>query len=407
MQSLLLTFTQIKDTIFTQATPAILDLATRMGGDLNGAAIQVGKALNDPIKGITALSRVGVSFSEAQKSQIENFVKTNQLAEAQKMILAELNTEFGGSAEAAALVGLGPWQQLQNTFGDVQEQIGEIVLKMGKELLPVVQKLVTGLGNLATWISENSSKAKVLAAGIGSLILTFKIAIPVMEGMGIATTAMLGPLGLALVAVGALSLAFYELANAEDIARQAHERTLKSTNENIKSTLQERTDMYVKQGMKQADAVKKVTDGTRKTYLEDIAQTQKDIEATQSKMSSLKALGYTSQADAMQVGLEKLGQKKAQLEAGLSGVNEFAQMGLATPKAPAGGAENPNGNPTPTKAKSVAQGTKVTTINVSIKDLIGEYNLNVTNVREGSEKVKQMVVDALTGAVNDFQLIVQ
>ena len=66
-----------------------------------------------------------------------------------------------------------------------------------------------------------------------------------------------------------------------------------------------------------------------------------------------------------------------------------------------------NGNPTPSKSKSVAEGTKVTTINVSIKDLIGEYNLNVTNVREGSEKVKQMVVDALTGAVNDFQLIVQ
>lgn len=84
-----------------------------------------------------------------------------------------------------------------------------------------------------------------------------------------------------------------------------------------------------------------------------------------------------------------------------------AQGGTPTPSAGLASAGANGANPTPSKGKSVAQGTKVTTINVSIKDLIGEYNLNVTNVREGSEKVKQMVVDALTGAVNDFQLIVQ
>ena len=81
--------------------------------------------------------------------------------------------------------------------------------------------------------------------------------------------------------------------------------------------------------------------------------------------------------------------------------------GTKTPSAGLASAGANGANPTPSKGKSVAQGTKVTTINVSIKDLIGEYNMNVTNVREGSEKVKQMVVDALMGAVNDFQLIVQ
>jgi hypothetical protein len=70
-QGLLATFTNIKDKVYMDAVPAITDLATKMGGDLQGATIQVGKALNDPIKGITALQRVGVSFSEDQKKVIK------------------------------------------------------------------------------------------------------------------------------------------------------------------------------------------------------------------------------------------------------------------------------------------------------------------------------------------------
>ena len=75
-QALLLTFTDIKGAVFNDTIPVIQDLATAMAGtgpaDLKGASIQVGKALNDPIKGITALSKVGVSFTKGQKDMIEN-----------------------------------------------------------------------------------------------------------------------------------------------------------------------------------------------------------------------------------------------------------------------------------------------------------------------------------------------
>ena len=101
MQSLLLTFTSVKDKIFNEAQPAIMDLAQRMGGDLKGASIQVGKALNDPTQGMTALRRVGVSFSEEQKTVIKRLQDTGDLAGAQKIILKELASEFGGSAQAA------------------------------------------------------------------------------------------------------------------------------------------------------------------------------------------------------------------------------------------------------------------------------------------------------------------
>ena len=60
MQGILLTFTQIRGQVFKDATQVILDVSVAMGQDLQQTAIQVGKALNDPILGVSALSRVGI-----------------------------------------------------------------------------------------------------------------------------------------------------------------------------------------------------------------------------------------------------------------------------------------------------------------------------------------------------------
>ena len=79
-----------------------VDLAQAMGGAPKDAAIQLGKALNDPIKGISALTRIGVTFTDEQKAQIKTMQEAGDMAGAQGVILAELNKEFGGSAQAAA-----------------------------------------------------------------------------------------------------------------------------------------------------------------------------------------------------------------------------------------------------------------------------------------------------------------
>lgn len=123
-ENLLLTFTKIGKDVFPQATAAVLDMATAMGTDAKSAAIQVGKALQDPILGVTALRRVGVSFNEEQVKLIKNLVDTGQQLEAQKYILNELSTEFGGSASAAAETFAGKITQLKNKINDVQEVIG-------------------------------------------------------------------------------------------------------------------------------------------------------------------------------------------------------------------------------------------------------------------------------------------
>ena len=398
VQSLLVTFTNIRGEIMQNATPAILDMATRMGGDLQGAAVQLGKALNDPIQGVTALRRVGVSFSDQQQKMMKNFVETNQLAKAQQMILSELNKEFGGSAEAAALAGLGPWEQLKNTFGDVQEEIGRLTLDFGTMLLPVIRGVVSGISNMVTFIQQNKKLLKELAIVVGiaatawgvytlavnaSAIAT-KIYTMVQLGLNAAMTA--NPIGILIVGLAALTAAVvvaYEKSAVFRAGLWGLWGAVKAVGESI--------SMYFV-------GLKDVLIGT---FTLDPGQIEKGLGGMASAVFGAGARIAKGAQEGYQSGMADFAKdQQAKKEA-------EAQGGTATPTAGLSSAGANAANPTPSKSKSVAQGTKVTTINVSIKDLIGEYNMNVSNVREGSEKVKQMVVDALVGAVNDFQIIVQ
>ena len=123
-QSILLTFTNLKGDVLPATTEAVLDLSERMGTDLKSSAIQLGKALNDPVANLSALSRSGIQFSESQKDTINALVKTNRLADAQKIILKELKVQFGGSAKAARDTFGGAIKSLGNAFGDLLEGDG-------------------------------------------------------------------------------------------------------------------------------------------------------------------------------------------------------------------------------------------------------------------------------------------
>lgn len=127
-ENLLLTFTNIGKDIFPEATETMLNMSQALGQDLKGSAIQLGKALQDPILGVTALRRVGVNFSEAQQDVIKNLVATGKSAEAQKLILKELQVEFGGSARAAGQTFAGKLAILKNSMNDVQESIGLVIV---------------------------------------------------------------------------------------------------------------------------------------------------------------------------------------------------------------------------------------------------------------------------------------
>ena len=143
-ENLLLTFTNIGGDVFPAATQAMADMSQALGQDLGTSAIQLGKALNDPIAGISALSRVGVSFTEEQKETIKTMVEAGDVAGAQGVILAELSNEFGGSAKAASDAA-GAQATLDDKMDDLNDTIGE-------KLLPIQEKWKEAQIAAITWL---------------------------------------------------------------------------------------------------------------------------------------------------------------------------------------------------------------------------------------------------------------
>lgn len=205
--NLLLTFTNIKGAVFQEALPAILDMSVALGQDLKGSAIQVGKALNDPINGITALRKVGVAFTDEQQKQIEVLVKSGKTMEAQRMILKELGTEFGGSAQAQAETFGGKMTQLKEQIGDLMEAIGVGFIPLLTKITTFLQPIID---QITTWIELNPELVgKIIAfSGIASGLVV------VLGGLGLVLPAiitgfqlLIGPVGLVLLGITGVSVA--------------------------------------------------------------------------------------------------------------------------------------------------------------------------------------------------------
>ena len=160
-QSLMLTFTKVGKDVFPDAIETVLNMSEAMGQDLQQGVIQVGKALNDPILGVTALRRVGVQLSKQQEQQVKDFVAVNDIAAAQKIILGELETQFGGVAKAAGQTMAGQLDQMSNAVGDAAESIGTL---LAPAVISIAEHLVTAsesAGNFFRQFTDTSANETI------------------------------------------------------------------------------------------------------------------------------------------------------------------------------------------------------------------------------------------------------
>jgi hypothetical protein len=207
----LLTFGNIAGEQFDRAQQAAIDMATRLGGEPQAAAIALGKALNDPIKGITALTRVGVQFNEQQKAQIKTMVEAGDAAGAQRVILAELERQFGGAAQAAQ--DADPINRFNDALNSLAETVGNV-------LLPVLTPIVEGIAGFAKSIGELPKGAQTalvvfggLAAAAGPLLIALggivSITPAIVAGFGAVSAAAL-PIAAVIAGVAAAGYLIYE-----------------------------------------------------------------------------------------------------------------------------------------------------------------------------------------------------
>ena len=174
----LTTFKSVGIDAFERTLMAAQDLADAGFGTVESATVQLGKALEDPIKGLTALTRVGVSFTEEQKAMIENFVKLGDVASAQNVILAAVEGQVKGVASAAGGGLAGAVDLVGKRMTDLKETIGSILLPIlttlnlaWADVIGAVQKTASGLaGTLKSGAEQASGAIKSLATGIGEFI---------------------------------------------------------------------------------------------------------------------------------------------------------------------------------------------------------------------------------------------
>jgi hypothetical protein len=244
-QNLLLTFKGIQNQagagndIFNQASATMLDFARAMNTGPSEAAIKLGKALQDPTRGVTALRKSGVDFTKDQMDMIKALQESGDLMGAQKIVLAELQSQFGGSAAAYAKTFTGQLESMNNELNDLSEEIGFMVMPAVqdlitefRDLIPVIgpqlkaaiqsidiPSLVTSVINLTKFLVENATtiansiigifalntafKAMQVAIGIGSVAVQLKTwyVAQLKSGMDLATIAA-GKLKTALMLVG-------------------------------------------------------------------------------------------------------------------------------------------------------------------------------------------------------------
>jgi len=201
----LLTFTNISGEQFARTQQAALDLATRLDGDLKGASIQLGKALNDPVANLSALSRSGIQFSDEQKEVIKSMAETGRLAEAQTLILDELNKQYGGSAEAAAKAD-GGFTQLANSFGDLQEEFGKILVDVLQPVVEFMKNLVKSLQQASPQFKKMAVTISLVAAAIGPLLMILPM---LVQGLML----IVSPAGLIIAALIAIVTAVYKFSS--------------------------------------------------------------------------------------------------------------------------------------------------------------------------------------------------
>jgi hypothetical protein len=169
--SRLLAFTNITGDTFKRTQEMALDLSTALGKDLGSSAMMLGKALDDPVQGLTALSKAGVRMDPAVEEYVKVLWTMGKKAEAQQLILNTVAQKFGGRAEAAAKAGLGPLQQLGNSYNNFQENVGKALLRIFTPLINVLKDITDWLNKLSPETTEFVAIVAVLLAALGPVVI--------------------------------------------------------------------------------------------------------------------------------------------------------------------------------------------------------------------------------------------
>lgn len=118
-QTRLLSYTGIVGETFPAALQMVIDQSARLGESIEQSAETIGKALDKPSQGVTALTKQGFKFTEQQKQQMKVLEQSGRTAEAQKIVLDAMAESYAGAAAAA-----------RGTFGGAITSVGNALRQL-------------------------------------------------------------------------------------------------------------------------------------------------------------------------------------------------------------------------------------------------------------------------------------
>jgi hypothetical protein len=190
---LLTSFTNISVGSYERVATAAADLAQTSGTNVSSAMMQLAKAVNDPVAGLTALGRAGVQFSNEQKELIKSMVEVGNVAGAQELVLSELERQYGGNATAAAQGYAGAIDTLGEKFYDLKKAIGPLIETALVPLISLLSEAVSFLAErIVPILTALPAPLQVVIGGFGALGVAITALLPIV--------ALLGP---GLIQVGA------------------------------------------------------------------------------------------------------------------------------------------------------------------------------------------------------------
>jgi len=179
-EAILLTYKKLSGDVIPRVVKAIVDMNVAMTdgdvslGGLQASAVQLGRALSDPKKGILLLARAGVILDKEQKKAIKSAVAHKDVSKAQALILDALEEKYGGMAKAISKSQAGV-DRVKGSFGDLVKEIGRVVL--------VGFGLEKGAKNIAEWMDKLTESGKISKWG-ASLVGWLGDALKLVEKIG-------------------------------------------------------------------------------------------------------------------------------------------------------------------------------------------------------------------------------
>jgi hypothetical protein len=336
--NLLLTFKAVRNEvgagndIFNRAAQAALDLGN-VFGSVDAAAIQLGKALADPNRGITALRRSGIDFTKQQQEQIKTLAASGNILEAQKIILAEVEAQVGGTAEATAT----GFDKMRVAIDNAQETLGTLLIPyieqfanfVTNNMIPVITHFADvvgeqGLGAGINYLNGSIVNGLVNMGAFGKVVL----------GLGAGFVALKTAVLTYTAAQGALTIAAQLTTNAlRQQAIQANAtRIAMLAAGGVTAVITAAASLYALYASSKAKAEEQTRKFTEALLLEGAAQSDAFVELTKNNsqfkimIASLGDVGL-SMADVNQFIQTGTG-RFAQYVAALDMVPESAKNGV-------------------------------------------------------------------------------